>query len=61
MKLVMYDYYTPSLIAELKKRNLVTEMDKIEYKLNECPDKYKGWEGHKRFQEDIENGRLTRI
>lgn len=61
MKLVMYDYYTPSLIAELKKRNLVTEMDKIEYKLNECPDKYKGWEGHKRFQEDIENGRVTRI
>lgn len=61
MKLVMYDYYTPSLINELEKRNIITETDRIEYKLNECPEEYRGWEGHKKFQEDIESGRLTKI
>lgn len=61
MRLVMYDYYTQSLINELKKRNLIKETDRIEYKLNECPEEYKGWEGHKKFQEDIESGRLTKI
>jgi hypothetical protein len=56
---VMYDYFEPSLIAELDKMGVVTEKKSISYQLNETPEEYRGWKGNKKLREDVKTGKAT--
>ena len=60
-RLIMYDYYQPSLIKALQNANVQLRKTKIIYKVNETPEKYRGVEGRKRLNEDIKNGKGTWI
>jgi hypothetical protein len=56
---VMYDYFEPSLIAELDKMGLISEKKAIEYRLDETPEEYRGWKGDKKLREDVKSGKAV--
>lgn len=56
-RLIMYDYYQPSLITELQNTNVQIRKTKIIYKVNEIPGKYAGSDGRKKRREDVKKGK----